>query len=504
MNQITYEDFGLFRDELLQVDFITLNLNKLSDSQILQLANYFQNLGFNCYQRKAETSQSRQEVYANYKKYYGNPFELEFILNVPYQKDIMQIQFPGLSAKQFYKLVKQGSIQWEKLTPFSLVLSRFDLVYQRVNKSTDKATTKEFLNSSYIEFQELHPYKNLLSERNRKGLVLKIGNRKGRRYYRIYTSKHQKSLRFEAEMKGDLIQDFRDLFFASTFDQQEFESRLSYEFFKYSFQLFVLSIQTSHIDWLIQRIRPYQQKNSFLGGDPIIHSHYLNQMDFKLMKEKQHLVTLLQLLVFVRGLTYTPGKLDAKYRKYTFPLREFLNYTKKATNQYQLNKLKDFFDLVRENFIIESFSDSHYRMLVTIPEVKVTKSQQNIWNVDIWIAEELFDYLHPFMFPDLFNTKLPSYQFQVLFEVIKVYCSNDIRKEFHIQQFLDNYPSKLSGEQKKQIKKYFLSYLQILHQRDKIQDKVLDLSSHKILNIHDLNTSHLLIAVFETIDIKFN
>jgi len=506
MNRITYEDFGLFRDELLQVDFIALNLNKLSDSQILQLANYFQNLGFNCYQRKADTSQSRQEVYASYKnkKYYRNQFELEFILNLPYQKDIMQIRFPGLSAKQFYKLVKGGSIQWENLIKFSLVLSRLDLVYERVNKSTDKATTQEFLNSSYIEFQELHPYKNLGSERNRKGLVLKIGNRKGRRHYRIYTGKHPKSLRFEAEMKGDLIQDFRDLFFASTFDQQEFESRLSYEFFKYSFQLFYLSMQTSHIDWLMHRIRPYRQKHTFLGDDPIIHSHYLNQMDFKLMKEKQHLVTLLQLLVFVRGLTYTPGKLDAKYRKYTFPLRKFLNYTNKATNQYQLNKLKYFFDLVKENFIIESFSDRHYRMLVTIPEVKVTKSEQNIWNVDIWIAEELFDYLHPFIFPDLFKTKLPSHQFQVLFEVIKVYCSNDIRKQFHIQQFLDSYTSKLSGEQKKQIKKYFISYLQILHQHDKIQDKVLDLSSHKILKIQDLNPSYLNILVFETLDIKFN
>jgi uncharacterized protein YqgQ len=48
MNPITYQDFGLFQDELLQVDFISLNLNKLSESQILQLANYFQSLGFNC------------------------------------------------------------------------------------------------------------------------------------------------------------------------------------------------------------------------------------------------------------------------------------------------------------------------------------------------------------------------------------------------------------------------------------------------------------------------
>ena len=141
MNQITFEDFGLFRDELLQVDFISFNLSKLSESQILKLANYFQSLGFNCYQRKAETSQSRQEVYANYK-YYRNPFELEFILNLPYQKDLMQIQFPGLSANQFYKLIKQKSIQWDKLNKFGIVLSRFDLVYQRTEKTTDQISTK--------------------------------------------------------------------------------------------------------------------------------------------------------------------------------------------------------------------------------------------------------------------------------------------------------------------------------------------------------------------------
>ena len=103
-----------------------------------------------------------------------------------------------------------------------------------------------------------------------------------------------------------------------------------------------------------------------------------------------------------------------------------------------------------------------------------------------------------------FHKKLTKDQFQVLFEVIKVYSSNDIRKEFHIQQFLDNYPSILSSKQKKQIKEYFIHYLQVLNKQQKLQDKVLDLSSNKILNIHDLNTSHLNIAVFENLDIKFS
>jgi hypothetical protein len=359
MNQITHEDFGFFQTELLNVDFITFNLTKLFEDDILELTAYFQSLGFDCYLKQAETSKSRQKVYTtNYSK---NEFQLDFILTVPYQKNMMQIQFPGLSANQFYKLIKQKSIQWEKLTKFGIVLSRFDLVYERRSKSNDKISTKEFLNSSYIEFQDFHPYKNLGSERNRKGLLLKIGHRKGRRHYRIYTGNKNNSLRFEAEMKGDLIKDFHDLLTAPDFQEQDFETRLSYQFFKYSFELLSPSNQPSHLDWLMNRIRPFQYKNTLILDDATIHSHYLNQLAFNQLKEKQHMITLLRLLVFVRGLKYNTKQLRSKFRQYCFPLREFLKYNKQTLNQYQLNKLKHFFDLVRKNFIIESFTDKHYR-----------------------------------------------------------------------------------------------------------------------------------------------
>ena len=53
------------------------------------------------------------------------------------------------------------------------------------------------------------------------------------------------------------------------------------------------------------------------------------------------------------------------------------------------------------------------------------------------------------------------------------------------------------------MKEYFIHYLQLLNQQHKLRDKVIDLSSNKTFNIHDLNTSHLNIAVFESIDIKF-
>ena len=101
-------------------------------------------------------------------------------------------------------------------------------------------------------------------------------------------------------------------------------------------------MQTSHINWLMERIRPLQAKNTLHIQDSIISTHYLAQMDFTLLKEKQHLITLLKLLVFVRGLNYIPGQLTAKYRCYNFLLRSFVKYIKKEMNQYQLEKTRKF------------------------------------------------------------------------------------------------------------------------------------------------------------------
>ena len=51
-----------------------------------------------------------------------------------------------------------------------------------------------------------------------------------------------------------------------------------------------------------------------------------------------------------------------------------------------------------------------------------------------------------FLFTDFFKTKVTKDQFQVLFEVIKVSNSTDIRKGIHIQNFFQNYPSILDGK----------------------------------------------------------
>ena len=91
MNQVTYHDFGLFKTELLSTN------NRLT--------SYFQSLGFNYYQKQLNSNQFRQDI--NNNNSYYNQFEVYFLLKIPYQKDIIQLQFPGVSGKQFYKLIKQ-------------------------------------------------------------------------------------------------------------------------------------------------------------------------------------------------------------------------------------------------------------------------------------------------------------------------------------------------------------------------------------------------------------
>ena len=62
----------------------------------------------------------------------------------------------------------------------------------------------------------------------------------------------------------------------------------------------------------------------------------------------------------------------------------------------------------------------------------------------------------------------------------------------------------MSNQNKRQIREYFIYYHKILHQEGKLQDKVLDLNSNKVLHINDLNSLHFKIAVFENIKIIFS
>ena len=86
------------------------------------------------------------------------------------------------------------------------------------------------------------------------------------------------------------------------------------------------------------------------------------------------------------------------------------------------------FKELQTNSLIKFFSDTQYRSLVTIPEVKLEKEKQNTWIANVWIAEELFYYAHPFLLPDLLKPKLTKHQFKVQFKVIQVFSSDKNEK----------------------------------------------------------------------------
>ena len=97
----------------------------------------------------------------------------------------------------------------------------------------------------------------------------------------------------------------------------------------------------------------------------------------------------------------------------------------KSTNYYQLKKVKNFLNERQRNSLVTSFNDSQFRSLVTISEVRVWKSkkQKNSLIARVWIAEELFYSNYPFLLPDFFRNKNTKDEFQVQFEILKVFYS---------------------------------------------------------------------------------
>lgn len=118
----------------------------------------------------------------------------------------------------------------------------------------------------------------------------------------------------------------------------------------------------------------------------------------------------------------------------------------KLTNQYQLGKLKEFFQKLQAGLYVTPFSDDTFQSLEGIPQVKFEKCpKQKFLIAKVRIAEELFYYAHPFLFPDFLNRKLTKYELEVQFQVIQVFSSVEIEKTFLMKEFFENYSSSLTN-----------------------------------------------------------
>ena len=184
-----------FEFENLVVDYISFKSQYLEDSTKIKMANYFFKIGFNSYQESGKLAKPIKEpIFVNSK----NIFEVYFVGDNSYWCGTL-LNIPGSKAARFYSLVQKKSIDWRIFS--SAVLSRFDLYFDRNYKIADKISVREFLDNCQKNIKQKN--QNISLEKNTRGLILKIGNRRSNNYSLIYQTKNY--LRCEHEMKGKVL-----------------------------------------------------------------------------------------------------------------------------------------------------------------------------------------------------------------------------------------------------------------------------------------------------------
>ena len=464
-----------FKDENLNVDWIGFKFQNLDNFAQTKLAEYLLKIGFNSYQESGKLAKPiKESIFVSSK----NKFQVLFIHEAPYWKGT-SVYFSGASATFFYSLVKQTSINWEFFS--SAILGRFDLNYVRKEKTDDKISVRQFLENCQTKLMQTN--KNISLEKNSKGLILKIGTRRSNNYSRIYQGKN--FLKFEHEMKGKFIKTYHTLLIQNNFE--EFEHKLSIHFLTYFGK--VLPLQYSYTDWLVIKLRPLRKQTSSLTGLKV---DYLRSGSFQNNTDPYKFCTLLQFLVYAQTLNYKIDSLGTtSYRLVQFRVQDFLKYTKLSSNYHQLKKLIEFFDELQTNSLIKFFSNQKYRSLVTIPEVNLQKGKQNSWTVELWIADELFYYSHPFLLPDLFRRKLTKLQLEVQVHVIRTFSSFDTQKVFYLKEFLQAYPSTLNNQQITSVKRYFIQLMEIFEEHQLIESSYQVILDDKVYHVDKLLTNNI-------------
>ena len=109
----------------------------------------------------------------------------------------------------------------------------------------------------------------------------------------------------------------------------------------------------------------------------------------------------------------------------------------------------------------------------------------------VWIAEELFYYNYLFILPDFFRNKNTKDEFQVQFQILKVFCSVSIQKKVFVKEFLDSYSSVLSNQRRTKIKKLFIQLVGRLKEHDLIESNYKIISNGFLVDVDELTTTNI-------------
>jgi hypothetical protein len=86
---------------------------------------------------------------------------------------------------------------------------------------------------------------------------------------------------------------------------------------------------------------------------------------------------------------------------------------------------------------------------------------------NLWLVGDLLHHTYPFSVPDLFRRKMSKDKFDVTFEVIKIYGSVNIEKEFYIKKFLSTY--RISNQRITNMKLTFIKLVNLFEAYDLIE-----------------------------------
>ena len=251
------------------------------------------------------------------------------------------------------------------------------------------------------------------------------------------------------------------------------------------------------MDWLVIKlwpIRKYSLPQYFLNMD------YLESKSLYLSSNPKKFVMLLQFLTYAQPLEFKTDFLgDTPYRMVNFRIDHFLKFqdpTIKSTNYYKLKKARLFFEELQNRTFLMSFSNTKFQRLVSIPKVKIFKSKKlKCWMATIWLVQDLFHYKYPFLLPDLFRCKISKDEFDVAFEVLKIYSSVSLEKKFLIKEFLSSY--RISNQRITNMKITFIQLVKVFEEHDLIEPNYKIISDgyhHSVeeLTIHNISEGFFL------------
>lgn len=418
-----------FESENLVVDWIGFNIQGFVEKkQIKKIAQYlFQNFRFNSI-FAVGLDGKEEALFKDPKNNYQVSFRLYRYSDIYW--DGIKIDFSGNNAAQVYNLIQEQKFDWNIFQLSNLSLSRFDLCYFRERQDTDQKDELEtFFNNSISKLANRHKKNSLNFDQSTKGYILRIGNRKSSNFYRIYQTKT--GLRFELEIKKNLIKRFSDLLFC--YDIEQFEKVLTEHFYTYSKK--VLTLNDCYTDWLIKYLRKNEKPLNLLV------TSYLKKKKTNNLSEYIKLFTLFQLLTFSRSKNSTKVQIyDQSYFLIQFTLKEFIEFSGvKNINQYQRNKFINlFYSFQKTEPLINYFTESHFQSILSFPYLDIQK-QGNSWVVKLAISQLLYDYDYPFSFPSTFLIYKNIYDLQIKLKLIEAISTVPLKKVFYVEVFLDQF-----------------------------------------------------------------